>query len=469
MVRNVRFALVAPMLLAATACTLSRPLAYHAVSYNRAVESAQNRMLLLNVVRASQRMPMYFTGIGSITAGLSYTVNSGSLSLTNLASVVGSNTANNNGDVTNARTTTGADTESLKLPSVSYSHKPTVQVAVLDTHEFMRGTLSAVEPKVFQYYWQQGWKLDVLLYLLVERIELPAATEDLKSLQAAGTVCRGLETGDSSRRTVRNDPEDLGHFSEFRNCVAVLMELRCRFELASKKTPVGLPIFPASISEYVEAHEAGLVVESAAANTVQLVKPEVELRLACPDTSSKDQNGMVGRFNQRIETDLGGGDESPGKGIKSTGKSEFSLFLRSPQGVLYYLGEILRVWNGKPKASEAEKRIPWIRLGNGEGSGFQCPGRPAGTCQPLFLAREPTSGCSQAAVAVEYAGSTYMIPAEPERQDHSAGSGGPVAITPELCHPGRSMQALTLVSQLISLQKSSKDLPGTALVRVVGD
>jgi len=38
----------------------------------------------------------------------------------------------------------------------------------------------------------------------------------------------------------------------------------------------------------------------------------------------------------------------------------------------------------------------------------------------------------------------------------------------EPCQPGASTTALTIVSQLIALQKSAKDLPTTTVVRVVG-
>jgi hypothetical protein len=37
------------------------------------------------------------------------------------------------------------------------------------------------------------------------------------------------------------------------------------------------------------------------------------------------------------------------------------------------------------------------------------------------------------------------------------------------CAPGRSMQALRLLSQLISLQKSADELPSPALVRVISE
>jgi hypothetical protein len=48
-------------------------------------------------------------------------------------------------------------------------------------------------------------------------------------------------------------------------------------------------------------------------------------------------------------------------------------------------------------------------------------------------------------------------------------SRGALELREPSCESGRSMQALRLLSQVMSLQKSAKDLPTPALVRVIGD
>ena len=141
--------------------------------------------------------------------------------------------------------------------------------------------------------------------------------------------------------------------------------------------------------------------------------------------------------------------------------------LRSPQGVLYYLGEVARVWNEDTKKVVAERRLPLIHVDHGSEKPFQCPEEQGETCVPLFLAREPSNGCDDALLRMEYRGRTYIVPeamAETPETPETPQQWGA-----NLCHPGRSMQSLTLVSQLLSLQKKGEKLPGTALVRVVGN
>src|SRR5690349_8532779 len=49
--------------------------------YNLVVEKVQNEMLLLNVVRASKRRPLYFTGFNLLRGSLSYNFQTGNLTI----------------------------------------------------------------------------------------------------------------------------------------------------------------------------------------------------------------------------------------------------------------------------------------------------------------------------------------------------------------------------------------------------
>src|SRR3569623_37102 len=72
------------MLLAAlvglAACQYSPDMLDRTLAYNRAVANSTNRVLLLNVVRASERLPTYYTRLEGDASSLSLTHN-GSLSL----------------------------------------------------------------------------------------------------------------------------------------------------------------------------------------------------------------------------------------------------------------------------------------------------------------------------------------------------------------------------------------------------
>jgi hypothetical protein len=116
----------------------------------------------------------------------------------------------------------------------------------------------------------------------------------------------------------------------------------------------------------------------------------------------------------------------------TTSLGEHKLYLRSPEAILYYLGELARVQVDEGEApvmvNRKNEKGPW----------------------PLFkVMRAParrTSTSSQ--LSVDYRGNTFAIPADQEEA-------------------GRSMQVIWLVSQLLALHKSAEELPTTQAVTVV--
>src|SRR3954465_9721423 len=63
--------------LLAFGCSSHRQLATQAVSFNLTVERAQNEMLLLNVIRAKDRLPMYISSISGLTGNVQTTLTGG--------------------------------------------------------------------------------------------------------------------------------------------------------------------------------------------------------------------------------------------------------------------------------------------------------------------------------------------------------------------------------------------------------
>src|SRR6185369_1884388 len=90
--------------------------------YNLVVEKVQNEMLLLNIVRASKRRPMYFTGFNLLRGSLSYNFQTG---ITIPFGKIG----------------TGLDGAYSIAPSVSYSTNPSFDLAVWDSKEFTAGIM----------------------------------------------------------------------------------------------------------------------------------------------------------------------------------------------------------------------------------------------------------------------------------------------------------------------------------------
>ena len=80
-IRSHRSPRIVPLLFAAffAGCIHVADLSRTALKYNEAVEEAQNRMLLLNVVRAEMFRPMYITDLTDFSGSIKLDINSGGI------------------------------------------------------------------------------------------------------------------------------------------------------------------------------------------------------------------------------------------------------------------------------------------------------------------------------------------------------------------------------------------------------
>ncbi len=146
---------IAPLLAAALAgCAIVDDFSGRAVDFNLQAEQVQEQALVLNIVRASLRRPMQFTGLQSITGTASMSGGS-SLSLPF-------------GEATH-RPKTAASPDVLGFTG-TVSGGPTFIVPDLDTQEFYEGMLSPISLQIFDYYLQQGFPKEILFDLFVSKI-----------------------------------------------------------------------------------------------------------------------------------------------------------------------------------------------------------------------------------------------------------------------------------------------------------
>jgi hypothetical protein len=138
-----------------SACVASQ-LGPTVVDYNRAVEQAQNEMLLLNTVRAAKRQPLYLTDTTKITGSIKRDLTA---TVTLPFGWLHRNSAN-----------TG--TTNSAAPGATYSVNPTFDVNVLNAQEFMQKFTSPMDPEVFAFYWNEGFAPDLLLHLFVLQVEI---------------------------------------------------------------------------------------------------------------------------------------------------------------------------------------------------------------------------------------------------------------------------------------------------------
>jgi hypothetical protein len=115
------------------------------IAYNEAVAKSTNEFFLLNVLRARDRFPLYYTRTTGATSAFGATPG----------------------------VTVGISDKSL-TPSATISApgSNTVSLANLDDQKFMRGILTPVSFATLGFYLDQGWTKEVVLLMLLEKIQL---------------------------------------------------------------------------------------------------------------------------------------------------------------------------------------------------------------------------------------------------------------------------------------------------------
>lgn len=373
--------------LALAGCVPGRSLSSRAVDYNSAAENARNEMLLLNILRARDRKPMVFTGLSRITGSV------------RAESRIG------------AAASTGPDAAGVQAysPSFGFTDAPTFDVAVLDSQEFTRGVMTPVGTEILEYFWDQGYNREVLLYLVVKRFELECGAP-----------------GSTPPVFLENDPTEPS-FGAFSALVGELAD-GGQWEFDDFRTErIGPPVDAAEarrLPTLVQMASSPLRLRPVGDGTFQLEKTSTKLRIALPGTAACGGDAPAGlRF-----FDSRGALEAAGRLAPAEPRGR--MVLRSPQSILHYLGELAR--------PEREVVIRPRR-----------PDQPAPE-RSLFSVR-PAGECKGSEVSVRYDGGRWAIP---------RGTGE--------CDAGRSMQSLAVTAQLLSLLQSSKDLPTTSTVRIVG-
>lgn len=169
------------------------------VSYNKGLEESENKMLLLNVVRASKRYPMYFSASDSVSG--KHTLNP-SLSTAFPFKI---------GPALSQPFTRGAgshiELQSYDLnPSLSYSTGfASHSMANLATSKFINAILKPVGADRLEFYQDQGWPDELIFFMLVR--ELGIKQDLLEEINNDyQLICNGYYVDDKGNR-IDIDPE----------------------------------------------------------------------------------------------------------------------------------------------------------------------------------------------------------------------------------------------------------------------
>ena len=465
-----------------------------AVQYNLEAEQVQDQGILLNIIRASKRRPLEFTSISTVTGTASASGNGG------LTGPVGPHLP------------TSSHAFSLGL---TVSGGPTFSLGVLDTQEFYEGISNPIPVSLFDFYLKEGYPPNLLFNLFISKIELireghhetlanAPSSESYTKFQAVldEIINQGLTTEKSSDAVPQGPPltpNETGNVKELLAGGTQGYELHRKgwCDLAEEDREVTLSRLRANawrivlyrVNAYCKTSgdktpppvilEAGLPPY-----LYQVQKANSGARFCFTRGNHGDAQCSMGKKKSKSPSstpyrftnlDLSNVSEvtivTP-KGTKlrmavpntdpNFRVTELTMTPRTTEGVIYYLGELVRqahypefqsrrftpkIVYGPTSIKMPEKVCPASTDNDDSSGNLPIVLMKKFICMPIFVVDQPAA--NQAFVSVAYDGTSYGIPTKQT----------PVALT---------YQVLDLVSQLIALNKSAKSLPATSVFTIIG-
>ncbi len=209
-------------LLATTGCAIRRVHADY-IGFEKAYADTSNRELLLNLARLQNHDPTYFFKMGQITS--SYRM---------AASVSGSGTYQTQSTIAKVANGIGAVN-----PAVSYESDPLFQFIPVSDETNARLLLKTIPPETFYILYQQGWRVDQLLRVMVDRIEVTAPSRD-GGCQI--TTYRNAPPPVRPGTSTPLDPAQLSSYATFLRIAAVAYALQKHGDLILRSYSTFVPL-----------------------------------------------------------------------------------------------------------------------------------------------------------------------------------------------------------------------------------
>ena len=431
-------ALVAALCLGLAGCSFGPRLQGVAVNHNVMVAGAVNQLTVLNILRAKAREPLHFTTITRLNGSAGVTARGSSN--VQVKGPTATRRTGPAGALIETATVQGAEVTTPVLEGVVTGNSA-FEVAVLDTQEFYQGVLASVPASVVAHYLRQGWPDKLLAYVLIGQVEF-VATEDYVDPRG-----RSRKKGEIIA-VIDNDPvkpAEARRFGTFVNCyrlghvqraapdrLLIPLDQTARFGLAD------LALLDGDRFDIDDPGAPGTprwIKRRGRTSDSLIVTPTLEPRAGECDELLQAVLSVSGRYGLAapapfVMIDERGGaaatlqpQDTTGRAVKDARPSfAIQLVLRSPGGAIYFLGEYQRAGDTYGEAGQPNSVAPLLVVD---------------TVRPVSTF-----------VSVRFHDKTYFVPTE-----DAAG--------------GRSTQVVALVQELVNLQKSSRDKPSTATVRVL--
>jgi hypothetical protein len=441
---NMKRILIAIAILGLTACTTFEPPFQSAsVHYNRVIADTNNELILLNVIRAKEREPMYFTAVSQMRGSLTLSGTTGLSAdfpedgFTSVKSFEDSESIASR--TIGKLTETAANSSRTIKPSVSatIATNPSFDYQVLDTQKFYNGIMASIPPSLLASYLRQGWRDTLLMALTVEKVEFYKVSDE------------GDTAPDTLIATVQNDPigmpkQDFGYFLRcFKTApISPPPAKRTVFNLSQIKNPSLHGLFDLKKNGYSIDENGDIAYSVNRADSLEVTlrtdRPRKDCDSFLTNLSEEKNTGFdLAKTLNDNETISATAQDKRWESQRNSDTDQstsvrngiaITYTLRSTQSVLYFLGEYLR---------EKEHNGAAYTLGGDDNS----------KGEEVFevLKDKPTSVFSQ----TELNGTPYWI--------ESAKSGS----------KNNTLSSMAFINQMINLQKSADERPTTETVRSV--
>lgn len=458
-------------------CGMNDRFSSDAVEYNRQAEQVQDQVLLLNILRASKRRPFEFSGVQTISGAAS------------------------TGEQLSFALPLRGKTPGTLTPTITNSAGPTVTVGVVDTQDFYEGLLKPLDIKLIDLYVQRGLPKVMLFDLFFQKISVAQkgskaaplvfpnsvahketfdkfqalvlglanaglSTDQPDKPKAFGPVLTGEEMIDQENyaakaATASLDVKEIGWCDlPASQAQGEAKHLHRRLSATALKTDCD-KVQDATSSDAQDAAQKEVDALATAAGLPAALyrtqKSNTDYRLCfdLPEATGglsvchADKKGKPPSSGDKGAADvtlscLGVNkdklcdvlyDANPAFACTAACSLEFSFSVRSTFQIIYYLGEVVRQ-QLQPDSYNSPAYVPMTVVGHENVS------------VPLFELDEISDrDTSSHFLSVAYDNQTYAVPDNAE---------------------GQTSEVMDLVTELIALNKSAKDLPTSSVITAVG-
>jgi hypothetical protein len=432
-------ALAAGLLL--SACGTERHVADELTTFNEAQQQGTAQLVLLNILRARERQPLAYSHFDVLRGGISGSASTG------LVVPFGPGAAANS-------LATGIGL----TPGISQDVKPQ------DDQDFYRGILTPISAETWALYQDQNWSPDLLFHMFVEYIKLSRADFDTIFAKTAELCRQHAEISDVAEgcsglaRTqaeidgmagcepdtvlfngkpilkLLNDPGDRCRQLQYDALTAAMAIMGFHIAQQTTRSDIGPPMPPATLHDpqwpfSLKGSNVEIAGTSGGYQFKTVSKDYVVSLSNMPCLGDANiavaATSEIGAQIQSAKADA----RAVPRDCQAAQPLVIGITTRSPDGILYYLGEVARA--ALPVEPGTAPKSVFLRGDNG------------GTVALLSLV---AGDLPDAAVRVDYRGNTYSVPR------------GGAHIT---------MQAFELLEQVFALYNRASVTPSTTAVTVV--